>query len=787
MTIKKNKTAAFLALIVFICAIPFCAAAEVAPPKTIGAPEHFAAGHYYGDQIYFTISTPDDLRDYIERRAEDDPDKQIFSAHIQIDCKIDNGNWHYTKDWDSPAIKHKNIIYDSMKSKTNYLNTYERISISSMFPDDTDLKAVSENGWDYFKSHSITFRARFVESFDKGKTNVISNWSNEYTLSGTLRVDPNKMINHAPTLLSADLKTDVAGAPYLDVISDRIPGDIMDLHSISSGNIRTEIWMRRLEDKEFKLINQDGGNLELFKIKAKDYFNGAEQSYDAQSYEIKIRYALDLRKIKQSAYAGSTSGVYIYSPFSNIISHNMPAWSKTSPWATPEVEKAQKNGLYPDKLKGADLTRPITRAEFAAVALKLYESLSGKTATGAPTSTFTDTKDLDVLKAFALDIVAGVGNNRFAPDELISREQAATMLTRVFKKVYWDGWTLAGDNTYTKHSLDNKGVPTFADDAKISAYAKPSVYFMAKYSIIVGNNNIFAPRNTTSAETAAGYANATREQALAISNRTFEKVDKIQDGGPVEPPAQPSPTPTPTPPPKDSPTPTPTPPETGETKPSDGSLAGVWMGLENRWATTGYYTDSIDYMTIFDDGTVYHNMLIEGLGGFDKNKSRYEIEDLWGTYTFDGSKGVMKINDYVPDDLVMDEKGNLQKGSSPYYRCHSVDGLKLKGDWSLYADPIDQKEYASDVISFTLDGKFVDKGVFATGGFYLPEQFENYYVPKEKVAPGKGTYEIKDFTLTLRYDDGRVRKASFNLLFSAKPEQSPGIIYIYSRNLFIIE
>lgn len=548
MSMKKSKIVAFLALVVFICAIPFYAAAEVAPPKTLGAPEHLGAGHYYLDQIYFTLNAPDDLRDYIERRAADDPDNnQNFSAHIQIDYKIDGGNWHYTSDWDSPAINHKNIFYDTLRNKTHYLRRYERVSLSSMFPDNTDLEPLAENGWDYFKNHSITFRARYVESFDGGNTNVISNWSNEYTLSATLKVDPNKMINHAPNLLSADLKIDSTGMPYFDVISDRIHEDIMDLHGISSGGVRTEIWMRSENDKEFKLIHQDGGHLELFKIEARDYFSNTEQSYDAQSYEIKVRYALDMREIKQSQYAGSSSNVETYGPFSNVISHNMPAWSKTSPWAAPEVEKAQKNGLYPDKFNGADLTRPITRAEFAAVALKLYESLSGKKGSPAPASTFTDTKDLDVLTAYSLDIVAGVGNNKYAPDEYISREQLATMLTRVYKKVNWDGWTLAGDNTYTKHSLDNKGVPTFADDAKISAYAKPSVYFMAKYGIIVGSNNIFAPRNTTSAETAAGYASATREQALAISNRTFEKVDKIQDGGQVEPPAQPSPTPTPTP------------------------------------------------------------------------------------------------------------------------------------------------------------------------------------------------------------------------------------------------
>lgn len=584
----RKLMAILLMVIMFTCLMPVAVLAEVTPPTKLGAPEHFAAGHYYADQIYFTISAPEDLRDYIERRADDDPvNKQSFSAHCQFDYKIDNGSWHYTKDWDSLAVTHKNILYVQMVNDKSYLATYGRESISALFPEDPQLKAFAEEGWDYLKSHKITFRARFAESFDYGKTNVISDWSNEYIFSANLNADTDKMINHAPTLITADLKTASNGVPYFDIKSDRIPGEIMDLHGMSSGNARTEIWMRKLEDKDFMLIKQDWANLELFNIDAEDYFSGKEQSYDAQSYEIKIRYALDLRNYKQAGIESST-GVYIYSPFSNVISHNMPAWSNASGWATAEVKKALDNGLYPDKLKGADLTKSITRAEFAAVALKLYESLSGKTASPAPTSTFTDTRDSDVLKAYALDIVAGVGNNKFAPDELLNREQAATMLTRVYKKVNWEGWTLAGDNAYTKHSLDSKGVTQFDDDAQISGYAKPSVYFMAKYGIIKGGgNNKFAPRNTTSAEAAAGYANATREQALAISNRTFENVDDIQDGGPIAatPPAQTTPT---------------TPP--AQTLPPKGNEGNTAQGegltsddLIGEWSRGGAY--SADYVS----------------------------------------------------------------------------------------------------------------------------------------------------------------------------------------------
>ena len=48
---------------------------------------------------------------------------------------------------------------------------------------------------------------------------------------------------------------------------------------------------------------------------------------------------------------------------------------------------------------------------------------------------------------------------------------------------------------------------------------------MAANGIIAGvGGNKFAPNNTTSAEEANGYANATREQALAIAVRMVEKL-----------------------------------------------------------------------------------------------------------------------------------------------------------------------------------------------------------------------------------------------------------------------
>jgi hypothetical protein len=193
-----------------------------------------------------------------------------------------------------------------------------------------------------------------------------------------------------------------------------------------------------------------------------------------------------------------------------------------SDWAKSELQKAAEVGIIPNTLKNADLTKPITRAEFAAVSVKAYEALAGTTATPTANNPFKDTNDIEVLKAYNLGITTGVSADKFDPYALLNREQAATMLARVYKKAFMAGWTIKNDAAfplrYTKPAL-------FADDTYISDWAKDSVYFMAANGIIQGvGNNKFAPQNTTNDEESRGYANATREQALVIAMRMVESL-----------------------------------------------------------------------------------------------------------------------------------------------------------------------------------------------------------------------------------------------------------------------
>ncbi len=194
----------------------------------------------------------------------------------------------------------------------------------------------------------------------------------------------------------------------------------------------------------------------------------------------------------------------------------------TTPWATELIQKAYDLGLIPDVLLRADLSKPITRLEFAAVCVKVYENLASTKALPAVVNPFKDTSDVEVLKAYNVGLTDGLTADTFGPDVVLPREQAATMLTRVFKRVTIPGWTLRTDIDYT---LNYTKPAAFADDAQISGWAKPSVYFMAAYGIIGGiGNNIFAPNTQTTNEQAKQFAIATGEQALVIAVGMIENL-----------------------------------------------------------------------------------------------------------------------------------------------------------------------------------------------------------------------------------------------------------------------
>ncbi len=198
-------------------------------------------------------------------------------------------------------------------------------------------------------------------------------------------------------------------------------------------------------------------------------------------------------------------------------------YAKVSNWAKDEITEANAYGLIPETLQGKDMEKPVSRSEFVAIAVQLYEALSQKNVE------ITDNHFVDIennpneefiKKAYSLNIAMGVTNTHFEPDAYINREQIATMLCRTIKKYKFDDWSYEKDSEYY---MDSEGVAKFEDDADISDYAKESVYYMVKLGIIKGvTETLFAPKNITAKQEADGYATATREQAIALSLRIYK-------------------------------------------------------------------------------------------------------------------------------------------------------------------------------------------------------------------------------------------------------------------------
>lgn len=183
----------------------------------------------------------------------------------------------------------------------------------------------------------------------------------------------------------------------------------------------------------------------------------------------------------------------------------------TSKWAKDVVVEGFLYGLIPlymEENHNYDLRGSVTRGEFAGVAVQLYEAMSGEEAFYTDKDPFTDV-DPDtnmytfIMAARDLGIVRGNSTTAktFGPNELVSRQDAALMLSRVYEAV--GGKIPAGAST------------TFDDNGEIGSWAMDAVAFMSSKKIINGmGGNRFDPRG-----------NASVEQALKIAVEMMNNLD----------------------------------------------------------------------------------------------------------------------------------------------------------------------------------------------------------------------------------------------------------------------
>lgn len=197
-----------------------------------------------------------------------------------------------------------------------------------------------------------------------------------------------------------------------------------------------------------------------------------------------------------------------------------PKSIQMSDWAKDELFSALNSFIIPaDLLKeGTDYKRPVTRKEFASIMTGVrsnifgdFDVFTGNIDDGSYGMKFTDLgKDYCVYYSQYHGIVNGLTETQFSPDGLLTREQGAAMLYRVYGSV-------SADPAFTAPNIENTK-KSFSDASQFSDWAKDAINNVSAYDCGSGvyvmggvGENTFDPKGTM-----------TVEQALVAAHRMYK-------------------------------------------------------------------------------------------------------------------------------------------------------------------------------------------------------------------------------------------------------------------------
>lgn len=177
-----------------------------------------------------------------------------------------------------------------------------------------------------------------------------------------------------------------------------------------------------------------------------------------------------------------------------------------SGWAVGELAKADTDGFITDKIRD-DFGANITREEFCEIAVILYDRLGGNQALETD-NPFTDTTNPNIIKAYNAGIVGGVGNNLFAPERNLTRQELCVMIIRAMTA---SGIVFGNENVYTFQKA-------YTDQESIASWAYLAVKIMNDFTIMNGSGDSLLPLNPL-----------TREQAVIMLERAYLRDFTIED------------------------------------------------------------------------------------------------------------------------------------------------------------------------------------------------------------------------------------------------------------------
>jgi len=233
--------------------------------------------------------------------------------------------------------------------------------------------------------------------------------------------------------------------------------------------------------------------------------NGNQLDYMPMSGSEKsgIRPALYIKQsdLKISkGYGTKLNPYYIGEKDESYVGHLVEGASE---WARPILDKARAAGLYQAKLD-IPFKENIKRIDFATLIVNMTELITGKEITPAPATTFTDTNNTSVLKAYSANIISGTGANTFAPNDLITREQIATMMYKAILYIE--------SEKNAEYISKNDEIVNYTDSADVSSWAKAGIGVLLNNKIMEG----------TSKTTLSPKENATIEQCIVLVYKLYD-------------------------------------------------------------------------------------------------------------------------------------------------------------------------------------------------------------------------------------------------------------------------
>ena len=157
-----------------------------------------------------------------------------------------------------------------------------------------------------------------------------------------------------------------------------------------------------------------------------------------------------------------------------------------SDWAVESVNKAEALGIT-EVDKNYDYTAPITREDFCELIFNTIIAVQEHfTVTEIPVP-FTDTDNYKVKTLYQLGVINGKSEAAFAPDDLLTREEAAVIIIRMMNAVM----PMAATEMYFDYD----------DMEQVSDWASEAVQVISNLGFMQGvGENRFAPQDTYTAE-----------------------------------------------------------------------------------------------------------------------------------------------------------------------------------------------------------------------------------------------------------------------------------------------